>query len=414
VPEWAVLLAVGLGTMLAPINSTMIAVALPRILGEFDAGVGASAWLVTAYLVAMATLQPIAGALGDRFGRRRLMLLGLGWFGLVSLGAAAAGSFFLLAACRIQQGIAAAIALPNGTAVARDILPPARRARGFSTIGALTGVAAAGGPPLGGLLVGSAGWRAMFLANVPIVVSSLLLAWWAVPRGVDDVEPASGPRRGWLPRLAHGRVYAAACAGVCLSNLAFYVTLLVVPLVLAARPGQSAAQTGTVLSVLLLASLCCTPLGGYLADRVGRRAPAVGGLVLMTVGLGVVALVTRGTGGEGGGELSLMGLVAGLALAGAGLGTCGPGMQTSALEAAGPTDVGAAAGLYSTSRYVGSITGSAALAALASGGGAGAGALPNLDVVFVMVLAAAVLSVVACVGLRDVREVRDTRAVGGA
>ena len=93
----------------------------------------------------------------------------------------------------------------------------------------------------------------------------------------------------------------------------------------------------------------------------------------------------------------------GLALAGVGFGVNGPGMQTSAIEAAGPMDVGAAAGLDSTSRYVGSITGSAALAALASGGVAGAGALSNLDAVFAMVLIAAVLSAVACLGLRDVR-----------
>src|SRR6266540_5426227 len=196
VAERLVLLAVGLGTTVAPLNSTMIAVALPRILSEFHAGVAASAWLVTAYLVAMATIQPVAGTLGDRFGRRRLMLFGLGWFGIVSLGASVADSLPLLVACRIQQGIAGAIALPNGAALVREILPAARRARGFGLIGALTGIAAAGGPPLGGWIVGAAGWRAMFLANVPVVTAALLLAWYVIPPAAARPFPVA-TRPAW-------------------------------------------------------------------------------------------------------------------------------------------------------------------------------------------------------------------------
>ena len=397
------LLAVGLGAMLAPLNSTMIAVALPRIVAEFGSAGAASVWLVTAYLVAMAVLQPVAGTLGDRFGRRRLMLLGLGWFGVVSLGAAVAPTFAILAACRVQQGIAGAISIPNGTAVTRDVLPVNRRARGFSLIGAFAGIAAAGGPPLGGVLVGSAGWRAMFIANVPFVLGSLLLAWRFVPsvRALGFAPVAVGVaapavRRGWRPRLLDRRVYGAASAGVCFSNLAFYVTLLALPLVLAER--WSSAQTGGVLSVLLAASLLCTPLGGYLADRWGRRVPAVGGLAIATAGLAALALVLRMP--AGGGLFPVLLLVGALAMAGAGFGINGPGMQTAAIEAADPVDTGAAAGLYSTSRYLGSITGSIALAALMAGAGATAA---RVDVVFGLVVGASVVATLACLGLRAVR-----------
>jgi DHA2 family methylenomycin A resistance protein-like MFS transporter len=185
---------------------------------------------------------------------------------------------------------------------------------------------------------------------------------------------------------------------VCFSNLAFYVTLLAVPLLLAAQPGWTSAQTGGVLSVLLAASLVCTPLGGYLADKLGRRWPAVGGQLVATIGLATLATVPRAMGI--GGTVSLPLLIATLALAGAGLGVAGPGMQTAAIEAAGPEDAGAAAGLYSTSRYLGSITGSAALAALMGGPTA---QVVHTDAVFALVVAAAVLSVIACLGLRDVR-----------
>ena len=395
--ERIVLLAVALGTMLAPLNSTMIAVALPRILEELEQGPAASAWLVTAYLVAMAALQPFAGALGDRFGRRRLMLLGLGWFGVVSLGATFAASFTLLAACRIQQGIAAAIALPNGTAVVRDVLPPERRARGFSLIGSLTGIAAAGGPPLGGLLVATAGWRAMFLASVPIVLVSMLLAWRAVPPGVSEAQAAARrerPRRSWLPHLVRPGSFAAACATVCLSNLAFYTTLLVVPLLFANAPGWTSARSGGVLAALLGASLLCTPLGGALADRYGRRRPAGGGQVVVTAALAGLALAARAAGG---GVPPLPLLIAALALAGAGLGVAGPGTQTAAIEAAGAADAGAAAGLYSTSRYVGSIAGSGALAALL---GSTTSAAAQLDAVFSVIVLAAALSTLTALGLR--------------
>jgi MFS family permease len=388
---------VALGTTLAPLNSTMIAVALPRILEELHQGPAASAWLVTAYLVAMAALQPFAGALGDRFGRRRLMLLGLGWFGIVSLGATFAAGFTLLAACRIQQGIAAAIALPNGTAVARDVLPPERRARGFSLIGSLTGIAAAGGPPLGGLLVATAGWRAMFLASVPIVLTSMLLAWRFIPAGVSEAHAAArrdAQRRGWLPHLTRPASFAAACATVCLSNLAFYTTLLVVPLLFANAPGWTSARSGGVLAALLGASLLCTPLGGTLADRFGRRWPAVGGQALVTVSLAALALATTAADGA---PPPLPLLIAVLVLAGVGLGIAGPGTQTAAVEAAGAADAGAAAGLYSTSRYVGSIVGSAALAALL---GSAATAASQVGTVLALIVVAAGLSAATALGLR--------------
>jgi len=111
--ERAAVSAVAL-TMLAPLNSTMIAVALPQVMAEFCADVSSVGWLVTSYLIAMAALQPVAGKLGDRLGRRRLILGGVAWLGVASLGAATASSMSSLLFFRVQQAIAGAIALPNG------------------------------------------------------------------------------------------------------------------------------------------------------------------------------------------------------------------------------------------------------------------------------------------------------------
>ena len=109
--------------MLAPLNSTMIAVALPQLMGAFGVSLTSVGWLVTAYLIAMASLQPIAGKLGDRLGRRRLILGGLVYFGIASIGAATAFSFWSLLFFRVQQALSVAIVLPNGIALVREVVP---------------------------------------------------------------------------------------------------------------------------------------------------------------------------------------------------------------------------------------------------------------------------------------------------
>src|SRR5436190_8799940 len=101
--------SIALGNALVPLNSTMLVVALPAIARDFHASVGDTSWLITTYLIAMAALQPIGGRLGDRFGRRKLMLAALAYFGLASIGAALSTGLVMLAFFRIQQAVAGAI-----------------------------------------------------------------------------------------------------------------------------------------------------------------------------------------------------------------------------------------------------------------------------------------------------------------
>src|SRR5436190_310227 len=180
--EMMTVAAVALATTLAPLNSTMIAVALPHIMEDFHVDVAAAGWLVTAYLIAMAATQPVAGKLGDRFGRRRLMLGGLAAFALASLGAALSLGLLMLLIFRLLQAFSGAITLPNGTALLREVVPAHRRASRFGLVGAAASLAAAIGPPLGGVLVSLAGWRVQFYANLPLVLGALVLGWIAIPR----------------------------------------------------------------------------------------------------------------------------------------------------------------------------------------------------------------------------------------
>ena len=431
------LAAIASYTVLAPLNSTMIAVALPDIIDDLGIGVPTAAWLVTSYLVAMASLQPLAGSLGDRYGRRRLMLGGLLAFGVASIGAALSPGFAVLLGFRVLQAVTIALVLPNGIAIVRDVVPAERRASSFGIIGAASGLAAAGGPPIGGLLIAGAGWQAIFLVNVPVVAFALIMGFKFIP----DVPPSNtekapfdwfgalllpvlligaaavfmGLARGaslllilpaaaavvvvglaflrrelrhrspvFQPRLFTIRSYAAATTGIAFSNMAMYSLLLAVPLLLASRGTYGEIEIGFVLLALSIAMLFMTPVGGRLADRLGRRAPTFAGLVMLSLGAFLIA--------AGGEDIDLTILVIGLAIVGIGVGLSWPGLLTTAVESVGAGQTGAASGLYSTSRYFGSIVGSAILAGLISSDG---GDVSGIGGVFVLAFVAAILAVVA-------------------
>jgi EmrB/QacA subfamily drug resistance transporter len=439
--ERALLVMVALAIALAPLNSTMIAVALPSIIQDLNASVTVAGWLVTGYLIAMASLQPVAGKLGDRLGRRRLMLAGLAYFGLVSLGATLAPTMPWLLFFRIQQGIAGAIVFPNGTALLREVVPPQRRAMRFGLIGSITSVAAALGPPLGGLLVATAGWRAIFLMNVPLLLPALLIGWRYIPRTALHKERSPFDVTGavwlsvllvamaWLltqsrqqplhllisggllvallallfmvyemrhgdpvlqPRLFRHRAFTAACATVAFSNLSMYSTFLTLPILLAHQGGWSGIQIGFVLMTQFATSVVCAPLGGRLADLFGRRWPTFGGMALAVVGMFILALSIS--------SLHAPLMLGGLALAGIGLGLSSAGMQTASVEAVGVNEAGVAAGVYSTSRYLGSIVGSSVIAALLSDSRPESSGYSAL---FAMIVAAAVVATVTSLGLHD-------------
>ena len=432
--ERALLLTVPLGITLAPLNSTMIAVAQPRIIAEFAVNAHLAGWLVTGYLIAVAALGPVAGKLGDRLGRRPLFLGGLAMFGAASLAASLAPTFPVLLLFRILQALGGAVAFPNGAALVRELIPAERRATASGLIGAAAGLAAAAGPPLGGLLV-SAGWRLIFLVNLPLCLGALALGWWTIPRlrGARRSAPfdlmgavmltallvggawaliqgrqvlsGAGLMGLWLalaalltcfllvearhrdplidPRLFARRSFASANLAVAASNLAMYVTLLALPLLLRAR--VSSQHIGLELAALSVASVAFTPLGGRLADRLGRRLPSVIGFSLLTLGLLPLAL----SGGADG-----VGRVLGLGLAGIGLGLASAGLQTAALESLSPRLAGTASGVFSTSRYLGSVAGSSLLAGLAVPG------VPASFVpIFWIVVGAALLAAVAALGL---------------
>ncbi|MCE7986905.1 MAG: MFS transporter [Caldilinea sp. CFX5] len=379
--------AIALVTMLAPLNSTMIAIALPRIADSFGVGISTASVLVPTYLFIMAVLQPIAGGLGDRLSRRRLILASLVVFGLASAGAALSFTMPMLIGFRLAQALAGALAFPNGVALLREAIPSERRGLMSGTVGSAASFAAALGPVIGGVLVQTWGWQAVFLTNVPFIAAALALGAFAIPQPQPTMTAKrkgdGGSLRGNILDL---RTFVAANATVAFSNLAMYVTLLAVPILLTRQLNWSASQVGFTLAGLSVMSLVCAPVGGRWADTMGRRMPVVLGLSALTVGCLLVGVAQA--------RLLLPMLIAGLMLMGAGLGIAGAGMQTAASEAVSRQMAGTAAGLFSTSRYCGSIVGSTVWTVLISA------EREPFNAVFALVFAAATLSLVASVAMQ--------------
>jgi EmrB/QacA subfamily drug resistance transporter len=418
--ERGLMFTVALAATLAPLNSTMLAVALPRIMRDLHAGVAGAGWLISTYLIAMASLQPAAGKLGDRLGRRRLFLLALAWFGAASVGATFAPSLIWLLIFRLQQAIAAAASVPNGAALIREAVPVARRASRFGLIGSATALAASAGPPIGGALATLLGWRSLFLLNVVLVIPALAVGLRVIPHAAPPTDPRSFDVAGaagmlvllsasawtltelrsfdrrvgigavvvlgvgsWLlrhelnhpdpvvqPRFFRRRAFAGANGGFALGNIAMYSMLLVLPQLLDERAGWTSARAGLVLAAMFSAMIVMAPVGGALADRLGRRAPVTAGYVVLGSALTILAAAGPG--------ISIRNLVLCLAVGGIGLGSSSAGQQAAAVEAVGPADAGMAAGVYSTSRYIGSIVGTSLMAGMLSRAGAG------FEAVFVM------------------------------
>jgi EmrB/QacA subfamily drug resistance transporter len=391
--------SVALGNLLVPLNSTMIVVALPQVARDLNVDVGATSWMITSYLIAMAALQPIAGRVGDRLGRRNVMLAALVYFAIASAGAAASSSILLLTVFRLNQAIAAAALVPNGLGLLREAIPSGRRGAEFGIVSAATAVGATVGPLVGGVLA-AIDWRWIFLVNVPVCAAGFALAWRVLPargarettrfdlggalglgvillaaawvlvslgRGVDVVTIAIGvavlpaavaliryesgqPDPALPPSLFRIRPFAAACATVALQNLAMYGTLLALPVALAG----ASVRSGIALAAFSGGSIILAPLGGRAADRYGPRVPTFAGALLLGVGLAPLAL--------SGGQLPLELLVATLAFAGVGLALTFPSMRLAAVDVVPERYAALASGVFSTSRYFGGMLGSVAIA----------------------------------------------------
>ena len=180
-----VLLASILGSGLAGLDATVVNVALPRLGRDLHAGFAGLQWTINGYTLTLASLILLGGSLGDRFGRKRVFLLGVVWFASASALCALAPNIEMLVAARALQGIGGALLMPGSLAMISASFVPDDRGKAIGAWSGFGGIASAVGPFIGGYLVAGPGWRWIFLVNVPLAIVVVLVALRHVPETRD-------------------------------------------------------------------------------------------------------------------------------------------------------------------------------------------------------------------------------------
>ncbi|MEU8310263.1 MFS transporter [Actinomadura sp. NPDC048955] len=246
-----ILLATVLGSSVAFLDSTVVNVALPRLARDLNADMAGLQWTVNAYTLTLAGFILLGGSLGDRFGRRRIFLVGVVWFAVASVLCGVAPNVGTLVVARALQGVGGALLTPGSLAIIQASFAADDRPRAVGAWSGLGGVAGAIGPFVGGWLVEAAGWRWVFLLNVPLAAVVVLVAVRHVPESVD-------------PR-AHGRfdVSGAALAALALAGTTYALT---------EAPGGGAPAP--VIAAAAIAGLAAAVAFVLLERLRGRRARA--------------------------------------------------------------------------------------------------------------------------------------------
>jgi EmrB/QacA subfamily drug resistance transporter len=212
--RWLVAVTV-LASGMAFVDATAVQVALPAMGRELGASLAGLQWTISGYTLALASLILLGGSLGDRYGRRRVFLVGVAWFALASLICGLAQTTGQLVAARVLQGIGGALLTPGSLALIQSSFRPGDRAKAIGLWSALAGIAGLIGPFLGGVLVDVLSWRLVFLLNVPVAVLILAVSGRHVPESRDPAQHARFDHLGAvLGALALGGVtYALIGAG---------------------------------------------------------------------------------------------------------------------------------------------------------------------------------------------------------
>jgi EmrB/QacA subfamily drug resistance transporter len=338
------LVATVAASAMTSLDATVVNVALPHIGREFHTGVSGLQWILTGYLLALASLILLGGALGDRFGRRKIFVIGTVWFAAASLLSAVAPNLDTLVGARILQGVGGALLTPGSLAILQASFRQSDRARAVGAWSGLGGVAGAMGPFVGGGLVDGPGWRWAFLINVPVAALVLAATRAAVPETRDpntsgslDLRGAAlavgglaagtwalttAGTRGWGDRsvLATGAIAVVMIAAfvwhllhtsdplvppalfrnrtftvVNLTTVLLYgaigVTFFLLSYELQVATGWSALKAGLAPLPATLLMLVLSARSGALAQRIGPRVQLTIGPVLAGAGLLLLARI---------------------------------------------------------------------------------------------------------------------------
>jgi EmrB/QacA subfamily drug resistance transporter len=399
--------AVMLPMFLAVADQTLLATATPSIAAELG-GLRDTTWVALGYMIAMTVTAPLYGRLGDRYGRRDMLLVAMALFASGSLCCGLAPSLGLLVGARVVQGLGGGGLIVLSQAIVGELVPPRERARFQGYFATNFSLASIGGPIIGGLVVHHASWRWLFLANVPLC----LIAAWRLRRLPQSVDPAVNPladglgavlfaiaagvtlawvsfaghRFDWVSAPSLTMVLAAAAlwwalvdrearhaepflpvellrdpaiAGMALTVICFGATMFSIvfflPIYLQLAQGSNPSESGLLLLPVTIGIVGGSTLTGRLIARTGRPNPMpVAGLLVAGTALGLVALLPLDRA-----ALAALGFFCGL-----GLGSVMPTAQVIVQTVAGRARLGAAAAVVTLSRATGAAIGTAAFGAV--------------------------------------------------
>ncbi len=340
-----VLAASILGSSMAFIDGSVVNVALPILQRDLGVPVSSAQWIVEAYQLFLSSLVLVGGSLADRFGRRRIFVIGAAVFAAASLACGLAPNAFSIIAARAAQGVGGALLVPSSLAMLGAAFPTRERGGAVGVWSSWTSIASAVGPALGGWLVQAISWRAVFLVNIPIALAVL---WIAIGRVPDTRNPSPGgvdfagaglatlglgslvfglieaPSAGW----ASPRVWAACALGVAAlgafaaveirsrhpmvplalfrvraftaANLLTFVlygalaaVFFFLPFVMIQARGYTPAAAGAAVLPLVVVVAALSRAAGKTADRLGARVPLTVGPAIASVGFLLFALLSK-------------------------------------------------------------------------------------------------------------------------
>jgi len=398
--KWIVLLMTSIGSMMAPLDGSIVNVSLPTIANDLDMDYAAIIWVPTAYLVTLTVLLLIIGRWSDMRGRRPFFISGFAIFVLGSFLCSIAQSGEQLIAFRILQATGGACIAATSTAIVTDVFPSKERGKALGINIMAVYIGSAIGPTIGGLLTYTLGWRSIFWVNIPIGALVISLALWKLKesRLIMRKErfdfPGSlsfaiglislligmtlGESVGWtslfilslfalalisfiafvvietkkgsqamfdLSLIAHNRLFAAANIAALLNYTAFFGVSFVLSFYLQRVLGLSSLQTGTILLATPATMAILAPIAGWASDRVGSRVLSTAGMVIIAVGL----LLLSGLGLDSSPALVTLYLL----ILGVGMGLFSSPNTSAIMGCVEKKNLGVASGMVSTMRTTG-------------------------------------------------------------
>ncbi|GAC1304562.1 MAG: MFS transporter [Ktedonobacteraceae bacterium] len=417
--KWAVLAIVAVGVFMATLDTSIVNISLPTIARSFGVPLsGAIEWVIIAYLVVIAGVLLTTGRLADMIGHKPIWAAGLIIFTVGSLNCGFAPSLLLLIAARGLQGLGGALIMAISPAMLTQAFPASERGRALGLNAVVVALGVSTGPTLGGIITAHLSWRWIFFVNIPIGVIGVLATLYVLTErmrwGRGKFDPLGalllavglvaltlglsfGQEWGWSSpqlivtlllgiialvalysvekrvsdpiidlSLLHQRVFLSANLSLILSFLALFAVSFMLPFYLEELHGFSTEQAGLLLTPLPLTIAILAPFSGSLADRIGTRWLAAGGLTLACIGLVLISQLNA--------QSSVWDIIWRLVLIGAGQAMFQSPNNSALMGAAPKAQQGSAAGFLATGRVVGqSVSVALAGAIFASLGGAAAG-----------------------------------------